>query len=253
MTPLLLVSMHDVAPATLDECRAWIDLLDERDVPSTLLAVPGPWRGRQLRPGDETAEWLWARAAGGDEVGLHGWVHTAPSRRRPTVRDRAGHLVARGAEEFWGLSDVEAARRLRRGLDVLGDAGLSPVGFTPPGWLINRPGRRAAGACGLQYVADHLGVTNLRTRVRRRAPALSHRPTGTVAETIGARAMTAVATRRAARGQHVRIALHPADLHRPGLVAATLDAIDATLAAGSVAVTYAAALGATTSTTTARG
>jgi uncharacterized protein len=235
----LIVSIHDVAPATLASSRRWADLLDERGIVSTLLAVPGPWRGRTLADDRETQDWLWIRECGGDEVGLHGWSHRVDRRGR-SARDTIGRCVARGAEEFWSLDGRRAAARVRRGLEVLALADLHPVGFTPPGWLINGQARHAVLACGLGYVADHRGASSATRRLR--APALSHRPNG-LGERAGALALSAIARRRAESGLPVRIALHPADLDRPHLVRSTVEAIDAVLATGAIATTYGRALG----------
>lgn len=236
--PLLLVSLHDVAPATLDASRRWARFLDERGVVATVLAIPGPWRGPSLADDAETREWLWVRQSGGDEIGLHGWVHRVDRESR-TARGTFGRAVARGAEEFWTLDGRQAARRVRRGLDILHTAGLDPVGFTPPGWLISPQARHAVLSCGLRYVADHRGAGGAHRGLR--APALSHRPNG-FGERAGALALEAIARRRAQAGLPVRIALHPADLDRPELVAATLDAVDAVLEAGGRPTTYGAAL-----------
>lgn len=236
----LLVSVHDVAPPTLEATRRWVHFLDERSIPSTLLAVPGPWRDRSLADDSATTNWLWIRQTEGDEIGLHGWCHRAEHNR--SLRGQVGRGIARGAEEFWTLDGRSAATRVRNGLAVLHDAGLQPVGFTPPGWLIGAHARHAVRACGLAYVADHRGATNFRTGQRLRAPALSHRPNGR-GERLGAVAMEAVTCRRIAAGLDVRIALHPDDLDRPHLVAATLDAIDHALDAGARPMTYGAALG----------
>ena len=235
----LLVSIHDVAPATLEAVRRWTGFLDERDIASTLLAVPGPWRGTSLADDPATTDWLSVRVEGGDEISLHGWAHRALGSRRGT-RARLGRFIARGAEEFWTLDDDEATRRIRDGIDVLVGAGLRPVGFTPPGWLISGAARHAVRRSGLHYVADHLAARSATATVR--APALSHRPGG-FGETAGALAMPAIARRRAAEGLPVRIALHPADLDRPKLLASMLDAIDAVLDAGGRPTTYGAAVG----------
>lgn len=232
--PALLISVHDVAPVTEAAARRWTDHLDERGVVSTLLAVPGPWRGRPLSEDRRTLDWLWIRDCGGDEIGLHGWSHRV-DRRGTTARETFGRCIARGAEEFWSLHAHRAAARVRDGLAVLASADIHPVGFTPPGWLISAQARHAVLACGMTYVADHRGAASTRSRFR--APALSHRPNG-FGERAGAIALTRIAGRRAESGLPVRIALHPDDLDRPHLRRATLDAIDAVLDAGGVPTTY---------------
>lgn len=240
MTPApLLVSVHDIAPSTLAAARHWTGFLDERGIPATLLAVPGPWRGRTLDEDRETQEWLWVRQTGGDEISLHGWNHRVERRDR-TARGRLGRCVARGAEEFWTLDGRQAAHRVRQGLAVLESAGLQAVGFTPPGWLIGTAARHAVHSCGLGYVADHRGASSRTTRLR--APALSHRPDG-FGQRAGALALAAIARRRARAGLPVRVALHPADLAHPDLLATTLHAIDEAVAAGARPSTYGAELG----------
>lgn len=241
MAPRLVVSVHDVAPATLEASQRWARHLDARGVPATLLAVPGPWKGVRLTEDPATTDWLWVRASGGDEISLHGWNHTAAEGVR-SLRAGIGRCVARGAEEFWTLDGRTAARRVRDGLAALESVDLHPVGFTPPGWLIGQHARHAVRACGLGYIADHRGATGFATGVRLSAPALSHRPNG-VGEKAGAMAMAAIVRRRTAAGADVRIALHPDDLTRPALVDTTLSAIDEALAAGAEPTTYGATLG----------
>ncbi len=67
----------------------------------------------------------------------------------------------------------------------------------------------------------------------------SLRPGGGWSERFGATMLETLARRNAARGGLVRLALHPDDLHRPGLREATLRAIDSALTAGARATTYA--------------
>lgn len=52
----LVVSVHDVAPATMTKARRWLANLETFGVRGALLAVPGPWRGRD--PAGAPAWWL---------------------------------------------------------------------------------------------------------------------------------------------------------------------------------------------------
>jgi predicted deacetylase len=245
-SPVLVVSVHDVAPATAPAARTWVRALDGCAVPLTFLAVPGPWRGAGLEAGEDGAElvaWLRARQNGGDEISLHGWCHRADI-RGALPRRAVGSVVARGAAELWALDRSTAADRARAGLEVLQRNGLSVTGSTPPGWLSSRQARRGLADAGLQYVTDHAGLLDLVSGRRWWAPALCHRPctsTGigdVTLERLGRRVVT-VASRLVAAGRSVRIGLHPDDLEGPDLLPATVDAVRRCLAAGAQATTYA--------------
>jgi uncharacterized protein len=237
--PRIVVSVHDVAPATAAETARWCADADSFGIPVSLLVIPGPWRGRRLLDEPEYADVLRDRQARGDELVLHGWTHRAgPEGSR--LRRLAGRMVARGAAEFAALDEAQAAQRLAAAREVLGQLGLTTTGFTPPGWLASAAAERALASAGFRYTTTHRGVRDLGTRRLHRAFALSHRPTGGPGERIGAAVLRSGARRAAATGGLVRVALHPDDLHRPGLRDTSLRAIDAVLSAGGRALTYGA-------------
>src|SRR4051794_16674961 len=233
--PPLVVSVHDVSPATGSQTARWCADAAALGIPVSLLVIPGPWRGRSLTA-DYGAE-LHSYAARGHEISLHGYTHTAGP--EGGLRRLVGLAVARGAAEFAALSTAQAAERLARAADVMTPLGLPATGFTPPGWLASPAAQDALRAAGYRYTTSHLGVKDLRTGRLHRAFALSHRPGGGLGEKIGASVVAAGARRGAARGRFVRIALHPDDLARPGLRDVTLRAIESVLAAGARATTYA--------------
>ena len=232
----LVVSVHDVSPATASESRRWVDDLDERGVPASLLVVPGPWRERTLAQDPEFAVWLRACVARGHELCLHGWDHTAPSAPAPG-RAVVGNLVARGCAEFWYLDEGEAAQRAQWGLDVFAKSGLTTTGFTPPGWLASTAALRGLRRVGLRYVTSHGSVTDLRTGRRHRALVICHRPHSR-GERMGAALMSRGPRVLLGPGRTLRIALHPDDLLRPGLREAALRGIEAALETGAVPLTY---------------
>jgi hypothetical protein len=234
--PRLVVSVHDVSPATVPESRRWVKDLDERGVRASLLVVPGPWRGRSLAAEPEFARWLHGCVARGHELGLHGWDHTAPS-HEPSGRALVGDLVSRGCAEFWFLDEEEALDRVRRGLDVLAAFGLTATGFTPPGWLASSKALHGIRRSGLRYATSHGSVTDFHTERRLVAPVICHRPHSR-GERAGATLMTRGPGWFLRPGRTLRVALHPDDLLRPGLREAALRGIDAALDAGVVALTY---------------
>ncbi|MBR7825500.1 polysaccharide deacetylase family protein [Actinospica sp. MGRD01-02] len=244
----LMVSIHDIAPGTAAQTARWLDALDARGIPATLLLVPGPWRGPSLVSDGRLAEDMLEAQDRGHELALHGFYHVATHGSGPLWRRGVAQLMARGAAEFATLSEGEARARIKAGLEELADVGVDPVGFHPPGWLVNPESVSALRRSGLRYYSTHLGVHSFAgaggatAELRLAAPALSHRPGG-FGERIGVRLMTETARRFSRDGRAFRIALHPDDLARPGLRAATLDAIDEALALGARPTTYAAALG----------
>lgn len=232
-----VVSIHDVAPSTAEPTARWLADLDERGVPSTLLLIPGPFGGGDALPDDGSlVAFLQDAERRGHELALHGYLHEGV-RGGPLWRRGVNQVLVRGAGEFWSLPGPQAVGRLRAGLDLLAGAGIGVVGFTPPGWLASPGTRQALAALGFAYWTSHLGVHPLRGGPVRRMPALSHRPGG-AGERAGARLMTGAARAFARTGVPFRIALHPADLGRPGLRRAALAAIDAAVAAGGRPVTY---------------
>ncbi|WP_280264491.1 polysaccharide deacetylase family protein [Nocardia wallacei] len=237
MPARLVVSVHDVAPATAGETERWCADADAFAIPVSLLVIPGPWRGTSLSEAPGYATFLSERRARGDELMVHGWDHRATAegalRRRAVAR-----LIARGAAEFATLDTASAESRLRRATAVMDELGLSTTGFTPPGWLTSPAAERALIRAGFSHTTDHFGVRDLRSGRRVRGFALSQRPGGP-GERTAAWLLRMQARRTAARGGFVRIALHPDDLRRPGLRDTALRAIDLALSAGARATTYA--------------
>jgi len=231
-----VVSVHDVAPATAAPCASWIADLDERGVPATLLIIPGAFQdGPSLTGAPLLIDYLHEAAGRGHELSLHGFRHVG--RRSEGLRGVVDRVMARGAGEFWSLDVPTARDLLRAGLEVLADADIGVTGFTPPGWLASPGARTALADLGFHYWTSHLAVHDLVTGTAYRMPALSHRPGG-FGESAGAWLMRRAARYFARHGIPFRIALHPADLARPGLRTAALAAIDSALAAGGTPLTY---------------
>jgi uncharacterized protein len=238
-----VVSIHDVAPGTSDETEAWVDDLDRLGVPATLLVIPGEFAGGKALAADPgLIAYLHDVAARGHELSLHGFRHEGVP-GGPVWRRQVNQVMARGAGEFWTLTEDEARTRLLAGLGMMTEAGIRVTGFTPPGWLASPGSRRALAALGFRYWTSQLAVHDLRKRSARRMPALSHRAGGS-GERTGARLMVAASRSFSRAGLPFRIALHPADLGRPGLRAAALAAIEIALAAGGRPLTYESLVGA---------
>lgn len=236
----LVVSVHDVAPGSACESRTWVRELDRAGVPSSLLVVPGPWRGGSLAGDRRFAGWLAERVERGDEIIQHGWRHEAGP-DGSGWRRMAERVLARGAGEFAALGEPAAAFRLRAGRTVLHSLGLPADAFTAPGWLHSPGTLSALRALGYRYTTTHTAVLDLRHGTHRPGLAFSHRAGGS-GETLVARLLVPGTRAVMSFGGLVRIALHPDDLSRPGLVRATLRAIDTCLSLGAEPTTYGALL-----------
>jgi hypothetical protein len=232
----IVVSVHDVAPATRRACERWIDDLEELGLPTTMLVVPGPWKAPAIADDRRFGGWVRGCQRRGHEIAQHGWTHTA-TMRGSRGRRLVGRAVARGCAEFWTLDEDEAARRLCLGRAQLRSEGIEPVGFVPPGWLASAGAMRSMSALGYRYTTSHTAVIDFATGSRHRAVALSNRTGGSL-ERPGSALMTRTARLLASQGRPVRIALHPEDVERPRLRAAVLAAIDAAVTAGASPMTY---------------
>lgn len=207
----IVVSLHDVAPASLPEVTQLLDLCDRHGVLCTLLVIPGPWRGGDPISHLGFRRWLDSAAARGHEVSLHGWAHVAQP--NSGIRER---LLARGCGEFAALDESEARRRIEAGLEVMRRLGFEVAGFTPPAWLASPGTISAAASLGVSYVTTHRAVHDLAAGRVFRIPAVCQRPASPL-EPLAASVVRRYAVQRVVRGRGVRIALHPADLSSASL------------------------------------
>lgn len=205
-----VVSIHDVSPVTLDRCRVLLRMCELSGVVTTLLVVPGPWRGAQPLKDPDFTEWLQAAADRGHEVSLHGWVHEGSG------SGIANRFMARGCGEFANLTRSEAATLIIQGLEVMAALGHRPEGFTAPGWLLSGEARQALAETGFSYTTTHLGVVDLQSDQMLRAPAFCQRPNSALSH-LGARLVRRIVISRAVRDLPIRLALHPEDLDDPYL------------------------------------
>ncbi|MEE4638998.1 MAG: polysaccharide deacetylase family protein [Wenzhouxiangella sp.] len=127
----LLVSIHDVMPATLDRTLAIFERLQtNRLMPVTLLVVPGSgWDARGI-------DVLKTMVAEGAELAGHGWRHEV--RRIRGVRHWLhSRLISRRAAEHLALSRAGVLRLMLRNRAWFGRHGLpAPALYVPPAWAM---------------------------------------------------------------------------------------------------------------------
>ena len=92
----LVVSLHDVATATAEPSRRWMDLFEARGLQASVLVVPGPWQGHGPVDGDRSlCSWLRTLQASRHDIAQHGWSHVEPAVSNRGIAARlAGRLVA---------------------------------------------------------------------------------------------------------------------------------------------------------------
>src|SRR5258705_14002789 len=96
--PALLVSLHDVSPLTLAECREAVALCADAGVPAaalTALLVPRHEDRAPLDEDEPTLAFVRELADAGTDLGLHGFTHGMPGRVR-WHRFFAAQVWARG-------------------------------------------------------------------------------------------------------------------------------------------------------------
>src|SRR5262245_32607611 len=108
------VTIHDVAPATQEQCERLIARIESiGPLPMTLLIVP---RYHHQRPTPAFERWIEARVRRGDELALHGLTHLdeAIPGRGLFARVRRRWYTA-GEGEFAALGRTEALDRIEAG------------------------------------------------------------------------------------------------------------------------------------------
>jgi uncharacterized protein len=155
----LVVSIHDVAPATQAICDKIISELTKKGIRhSSLLVVPDyHHRGRSMLD-RQFVSWLRGLEADGHEIVIHGYFHERPRRDTETALEKfVTRFYTQGEGEFYDLGYDEAFRRIKTARDEFRGVGLKPRGFVAPAWLLSSKGERAARDAQIEY------TTRLRT------------------------------------------------------------------------------------------
>jgi uncharacterized protein len=238
---MLVVSIHDVAPSSLDDVRWLLSRLDELGVrPRVLKAIPAPG-GQEIEPDSEVVDLLRAEQEAGSEIVVHGYTHRTAGPFGGSYWDTTrARLFAPDDAEFLSLEPGEAERRLARGRELLTQAGLAADGFCAPGWLAARWVDEAAARAGFTHVIGLLRIADFTRQRRRTVPAFGYMGADRTQERlVGVGGDTSVGLHRFLRDQfpHLRAFLHPAGARTSEDCARTLERI-AALAASEPVGTY---------------
>ncbi len=215
---LLCISLHDVAPATLDECIDTVAFLDDVGLgPVALLVVPDYHGMGRADRDDRFASFIESRILLGDEIVLHGYRHTDTGSRPRGLREWLTRRAFAASEgEFSQLAFMAARMRVLRGLVVLRSAGWNPIGFVPPAWLMSSSALSALEDSSLQYCATRDGIIVLHSGQRIAAPSLFVSPRANWRRKVSL-LWNQAQLERHSPSRVVRASLHPADLQYPAI------------------------------------
>jgi predicted deacetylase len=162
----LVVSIHDVSPFTGESVESILEGLAEVGIGRvSLLVVPDHHRRGNITGDPGFGAWLRDLVAAGNEPVLHGYFHQRERRAHESGWTR---LVTRyytaDEGEFFDIGYDTARGVLARGREELAQAaGVAPVGFIAPAWLLSAEGERAAGDLGFGYTTRLKSVSELGT------------------------------------------------------------------------------------------
>lgn len=229
----LLVAIHDVAPATLPECRTllrWVwDLVP--DAPVTLLGVPRWHDGETLDASVECRSWIDRCLARGGEILLHGYLHRDAGPAPATLGDWWRRRVLTASEGELAACGTEHARvRVEQGLQMFARCGWRTAGFVPPAWQISDESIAALREASLAYCTVTSGFHDLRRGRTLAVPVIATSARSGMRR-IASRSWLAAAVRTYREQDCVRVALHPEDARHPDVARAWRRALATLLAA----------------------
>jgi predicted deacetylase len=234
----LIVSFHDLTPETRQPCERFLQQMRRIGVVRiSLLVVPRFHGARPVHQNEVFAAWLRRCQAEGHDICLHGYTHRATAIRGGPIQQGLARLYTNGDGEFFQLDRDQATDLLRQGLAVLDAAGLRPIGFTPPAWLISPAALGAVRASGLQY-STRLNHIDLLTADRTLAAPTIGFSSRSAWRRLASLIWTQSCSRLYRRRAIVRVAAHPIDLRYPHMEEALVRVVQQALP-GRCACTYA--------------
>lgn len=214
----LVVSIHDVSPLTRPTVETMLGELRALGVQKiTLLVIPDHHRKGYLLDHPDFCAWLRACVAQGDEVAIHGYFHRRDQRPGETFREKlATRYYTAGEGEFYDISGADALRIISQARQEFRKAGLEPVGFVAPAWLLSDGADRALQRLGLSYTTRIGGVFDYGTGVRHTSQSLVWSSRSWWRRLLS-RVWNAYLFRRLRRRNLLRIGIHPTDHRYRGL------------------------------------
>ena len=223
----LIVSIHDVAPATHAESDKIISELARIGIRTcSLLVVPDYHHHGSSMKDRQFVSWLRGLEAQGYETVVHGYFHERPRRRRETLRDQVvTRIYTRDEGEFYDLRYDEAFRRITLAREEFRKAGLNPRGFVAPAWLLSTEGEQAARDAEMEYTTRLRTVRDLRSGDVFRARSLVYSVESNWRRTCSLAWNAAMAGLLKSRPL-VRLSIHPPDYKHAAIWRQILEILD---------------------------
>ncbi|MCD6083640.1 polysaccharide deacetylase family protein [Candidatus Aerophobetes bacterium] len=210
----LVVSVHDVSPAFGGEVREIVSELKNQKIHKKSILVIPEYQGRySILKDSEFLSWLYSLREEGDEIVQHGYEHISRNRRYGSFRDYLiGEFFAQGCAEFQNSGYEEARDKIKKGREILSQAGIICEGFIPPGWLMSPEANRAVMDEGFKYTAFIKVVRDYRNGLNVKSEVIRFVPQNRIAEYIKV-LYNAYLLRGPLRDEElVRVAIHPQDV-----------------------------------------
>jgi uncharacterized protein len=212
----LVVSVHDVAPATRSRVEEIVGDLAHHGVPvCSLLVIPNYHHRGRITEDRPFVRWLQDLEGKGHEIVIHGYFHERPPRDDERLPEKFfTQLYTKGEGEFYDLDYDEAFRRISRAREEFAAAGLTPRGFIAPAWLLSSPAERAAADAEMEYTTRLTEVRDLRSGENFVARTLAYSVRSGWRRTASLAWNNALA-RHLAGARLARVSIHPPDRDHP--------------------------------------
>ena len=153
MQRALVVSIHDIAPATRARVEPMLAQLEKCGGPRcSLLVVPNYHRTGPSLGDSSFIAWLRTLEAQGHEIVIHGFYHQRTRREAESARQKILTRVYTADEgEFYDLDYEEALRLISKAQSEFATHDFHPNGFIAPAWLLGPEAERAVVDAGLRY------------------------------------------------------------------------------------------------------
>ena len=200
------LSLHDVAPETLDQVRVLLRTLEDLNTgPCMLLVIPGkPWRPEEL---DQLRRWQ----DQGHVLAGHGWRHEI-SRFGGWIHRLHSLTISRNVAEHLSLDAEGVESLIQRCAEWFPANGFSiPDHYVPPAWAMGAVTRSQLDRLPFQTYEYFGGVYDRVSGRFRRCPLMGFEA-DTWLRAVSCRLFNSVNARTRPGAGPLRISLHPNDL-----------------------------------------